>query len=149
MHVAKQEDPLRKGDQRQPIKTSPSNRQGRQPAAVERSNAHGNLTYLRIVEQVTGSGISQQELGDVVGASVRSIQNWASGHAAPRGGSREKLLDVQYLVEELRNVYTDEGIEIWLRARNRNLGGTRPIDLLTAGDVDAVLDEARRLAGAM
>ncbi|HJQ02047.1 MAG TPA: antitoxin Xre/MbcA/ParS toxin-binding domain-containing protein [Jatrophihabitans sp.] len=84
-----------------------------------------------------------------MGASVRTVQNWASGHAAPRVGSRQRLLDVQYLVAELRDVYTDEGIEIWLHARNRNLGGSRPIDLITAGEIDIVLEEAQRLAAAM
>ncbi|MGI8867291.1 MAG: antitoxin Xre/MbcA/ParS toxin-binding domain-containing protein [Mycobacteriales bacterium] len=49
----------------------------------------------------------------------------------------------------LRSVYADEGIEIWLHARNRNLGGQRPIDLLTAGDVESVIGQAQRLAGAM
>jgi DNA-binding transcriptional regulator YiaG len=108
-----------------------------------------SLTYLRIVDQVTRTGISQRELGEAVGASVRTVQNWASGQAAPRGGSRERLLDVQYVVAELRDVYTDEGIEIWLRARNRNLGGARPIEVITAGDIDTVLQEAQRLARAM
>jgi transcriptional regulator with XRE-family HTH domain len=104
---------------------------------------------LRIVEQVTGSGISQQELSAAVGASVRSVQNWASGSAAPRGASRERLLDVQFIVEELQSVFTVEGVEIWLHARNRNLGSARPIDLLTSGEVDRVLEEAQRLSGAM
>ena len=108
-----------------------------------------NLTYRRIVEQVTGSGISQQELSAAVGASVRSVQNWASGEAVPRGGSRERLLDVRFIIEELGSVFTDEGIEIWLRARNRNLDGLRPIDLLTDGDVERVVEEAQRLSGAM
>ena len=123
--------------------------QAKQPASAGASDAPENLTYLRIVDQVTRTGISQRELADAVGASVRTVQNWASGHAAPRGGSRERLLDVQYVVEELRDVYTDEGIEIWLRARNRNFGGARPIDLITAGDIDTVLQEAQRLSGAM
>jgi DNA-binding transcriptional regulator YiaG len=118
-----------------------------------RTQRHGhageNLTYLRIVEEVTGSGISQQELGNAVGASVRTVQNWASGEAAPRSGSRERLLDLKYIVEELRSVYTEEGTEIWLHARNRNLGSRRPIDLITAGEVDAVIEEVQRLAGAM
>ena len=113
------------------------------------SGSGENLTYLRIVEQVTGSGITQEELGSAVGASLRSVQNWASGAAAPRGASRERLLDVKYIVEELRAAYTDEGIEIWLHARNRNLGGQRPIDLLTAGGVDIVVEEAQRVSGAM
>lgn len=113
------------------------------------SSAAGGLTYLRIVEQVTGSGISQRELGSAVGASLRSVQNWATGESAPRGGSRTRLLDMKYIVEELRTVYTEEGVSIWLHARNRNLGGDRPIDLLTAGEVDRVVEEAQRLSGAM
>jgi transcriptional regulator with XRE-family HTH domain len=117
-----------------------------QPAETRREPGP---TYLGIVEQVTGSGISQQELSAAVGASVRSVQNWASGSAAPRGASRERLLDVQFIIEELQSVFTLEGVEIWLHARNRNLGSARPIDLLTSGEVDRVLEEAQRLSGAM
>jgi hypothetical protein len=122
---------------------------GARPTTGATSASDNNLTYLRIVEQVTGSGITQEELGSAVGASLRSVQNWASGTAAPRGTSRERLLDVKYIVEELRAAYTDEGIEIWLHARNRNLGGQRPIDLLAEGDVDTVVEEAQRVSGAM
>jgi DNA-binding transcriptional regulator YiaG len=146
-HVSKQEESLRDIKSRQ----TPRARGPKQPARAAAQPEQGpeNLTYLRIVDQVTRTGISQRELGEAVGASVRTVQNWASGQAAPRGNSRERLLDVQYVVEELRDVYTDEGIEIWLRARNRNFGGQRPIDLITAGDIDTVLHEAQRLAGAM
>lgn len=125
-------------------------RQPARPAAVARGPETGTgLTYLRIVEQVTGSGISQGELGRAVGASLRSVQSWAAGGAAPRGASRERLLDVKFIVEELQDVYTPEGVDIWLHARNRNLGGRRPLELLIDGDSGAVLEEAQRLSGAM
>jgi transcriptional regulator with XRE-family HTH domain len=109
----------------------------------------GGPTYLRILEQVTASGITQQELGNAVGASVRSVQTWASGDAAPRGVRAERLLDVKFIVEELSSVYSEEGVEIWLRTRNRNLHGQRPIDLLTDGQIEQVVEEAQRLSGAM
>jgi transcriptional regulator with XRE-family HTH domain len=111
--------------------------------------AAGTLTYLRIVEEVTGSGITQNELGQVVGASVRTVQNWAKGDSSPSGAKARRLLDLQYLVSELRQAYSEEGVEIWLHARNRNLGGRRPIDLLTEGQADEVLQEAQRVSGAM
>jgi transcriptional regulator with XRE-family HTH domain len=114
-----------------------------------RDAAGENLTYLRIVERVTSSGLSQRELGEAVGASLRAVQNWASGGAAPRGSSRNRLLDVQFIVSELSSVYTPEGVDIWLHARNRNLGSSRPLDLLRAGEGDRVLEEAQRLSGAM
>ena len=118
-------------------------------ARTEVNRRQAGLTYSRIVEQVTDSGISQQELSAAAGASVRSVHNWASGSAAPRGTSRERLLDVRFIVEELQSVFTVEGIEIWLHARNRYFGRARPIDLLTSGEIDRVLEEAQRLSGAM
>jgi transcriptional regulator with XRE-family HTH domain len=107
------------------------------------------LTYLRIVEEVTESGITQAELGKAVGASLRTVQNWASGATVPAGVKAQRLLDVQYIVRELRTAYTDEGVRIWLNSRNHNLDRRRPIDLLTEGNFDAVLEEAERVAQAM
>ena len=75
--------------------------------------------------------------------------NWAKGDASPTGAKVERLLDLNYLIRMLREVYTDQGVEIWLRSRNRHLEGQRPIDLLTEGALDQVLLEAQRLAGAM
>lgn len=109
----------------------------------------GSVTYLRIVEEVTEAGFTQVELGRAVGASSRTVQNWAAGTTAPTGVKVRRLLDLQYIVRELRNAYTDEGIKIWLNSRNRNLERHRPIDLLTSGKFDLVLREAERVGGSM
>jgi transcriptional regulator with XRE-family HTH domain len=113
------------------------------------AQAPDSLTYLRIVDDITRSGITQTELGQVVGASLRTVQNWAAGKATPAGAKVRRLLDVQYIVRELREAYTEEGVEIWLHARNRNLDSQRPIDLLAAGQYDEVLAEAERVSGPM
>jgi transcriptional regulator with XRE-family HTH domain len=97
----------------------------------------------------TSSGITQAELAKAVGTGPRSVQNWASGHNAPRGRSAEKLLDVHAIVGILSGSYTPEGIDIWFHSRNRNLDMRRPINLLTEGDFDRVLDEAKWVAGGM
>jgi len=115
----------------------------RQPAAPT------NLTYLRIVESVTARALTQQQLAAAVGASVRSVQIWAQGDATPSGVRARRLLDVRHLVDELSEVYTDEGVPIWLNSRNRNLDHQRPIDLLAEGRYEEVLTEARHLSGGM
>ncbi|MCV7053556.1 DUF2384 domain-containing protein [Mycobacterium heidelbergense] len=104
---------------------------------------------MRVVDEVTRSGITQAELAKAVGAGARSVQNWASGHNAPRGKAAERLLDIRTIVELLGDSYTDEGIDIWLHSRNRNLNMRRPIDLLTEGQVDQVLDQVKWVAGGM
>jgi DNA-binding transcriptional regulator YiaG len=123
--------------------------QRRATAAAAPTPAPAELTYLRIVDDITRCGLTQTELGHAVGASLRSVQNWASGTGAPAGVKVRRLLDVQYIVGELREAYAEEGVQIWLHARNRNLEGHRPIDLLAAGQYDEVLAEAERISGAM
>jgi DNA-binding XRE family transcriptional regulator len=109
----------------------------------------GSLTYLRIVEEVTSAGMTQSELGQAVGANLRTIQGWASGQVKPSSGKAHRLLDVHHIVAALREVYTSEGIEIWLRSRNRNLAGERPLDLLAEGRIDEVVQEVEHITGGM
>jgi transcriptional regulator with XRE-family HTH domain len=104
---------------------------------------------MRVVDEVTRSGITQAELAKVVGAGPRTVQNWARGHNTPRGKSAERLLDIRTIVELLGDSYTEEGIDIWLHSRNRNLDMRRPIDMLTEGQVDRVLEQAKWVAGGM
>ena len=61
----------------------------------------------------------------------------------------KRLLDVRTVVELLSDSYTDEGIDIWLRARNRNLNMQRPIDLIIEGHIEQVIDQAKWVAGGM
>ncbi len=108
-----------------------------------------NVSYMRLIEDVTEHVITQTELAAAVGAAERTVQNWASGQTRPRGDTANRVLDVLHLVKELREVYTDEGIQIWLKSRNRNLAHRRPLDLLAEERTEDVLDEVQRVVGGM
>ncbi len=106
--------------------------------------------YARIVENIRETGLTTAELAQVAGVRERQVQHWASGSHRPQGEARDRLLEVAYIVEQLKEVYKPEGVEIWLHGRNRSLGGQRPIDLLEAGDFRTVLHAIERLrTGAM
>jgi transcriptional regulator with XRE-family HTH domain len=104
---------------------------------------------MRVVNEVTRAGITQAELAKAVGSGARAVQNWASGQNTPRGEAVKRLLDVRTVIELLSDSYTDEGIDIWLHSRNRNLDMRRPIELITEGQIDRVLEEAKWVAGGM
>lgn len=108
-----------------------------------------NVSFMRIVDDVTDTVLTQREFAHAVGAAERTVQNWSRGQTKPRGAAADRILDLAYLVSELREVYNDEGIEIWLKSRNRNLALQRPIDLLSEGKVDDVLAEVNRVVGGM
>jgi uncharacterized protein (DUF2384 family) len=106
--------------------------------------------YARIVEDVRDGGLSTTDVARIVGVADRQVRNWTSGGNMPRGRNRDRLLELHYVAQLLRDVYTREGAEIWLHGRKRSLDGRRPVDLLVAGDYDEVLDAVERLrAGAI
>ena len=108
------------------------------------------VTYALLVDEIRANGMTSAELAEITGVRERQVQHWAAGSSKPREGSRERLTDVYYVVNQLRDVYRPEGVEIWLHARNRDLGGRRPIDLLRAGEFSPVLEAIERMThGAM
>lgn len=114
-----------------------------QPAAGESADSP---VYRHVVADARRA-LTLAEIGEIVGAGERSVQKWAAGAARPEGAKRDRLLELQYVIEELSDVYKPEGIDIWLHAPQRALGGRRPIDTLKAGDFESVLQLVQRLAG--
>jgi hypothetical protein len=60
--------------------------------------------------------------------------------AVPAGHGELTEPDV---IEILEDSLTRAGIEQWLRASNRMLGGRRPLDLIREGDLDKVREAAQ------
>ena len=106
--------------------------------------------FSKLVADVRDSVLTTAELALITGVEERQVYNWASGASKPRSEAKDKLLEVHYIIKELREVYTPEGADIWIHARNRGLGGEKPINLLSAGAFEPVLAAIERLkTGAM
>jgi len=119
------------------------------PKAAAAVNQQVGATYVERVRRVR-RGLTTSEVADVVAVQPRQVQHWASGSHRPQGRAKERLLELDYIVEMLGEVYDDEGIEIWLHGKNRSLDGQRPLDLLVSGDFQTVLASVERLtSGAM
>ena len=119
-------------------------------AAASQPASHdpaGDSPVYRHVVADTRRALTLTEIGEIVGAGERAVQKWAAGAARPEGTKRDRLLELQYVIAELSDVYKPEGIDIWLHARQRALGDRRPIDVLKAGDFETVLQLVQRLAG--
>jgi uncharacterized protein (DUF2384 family) len=101
--------------------------------------------YRALVDHIRASALTTAELAEVTGVKDRQVHHWASGTHRPQGATRDRLLEVAYIVEQLREVYSREGIDIWLHGRNRDLDDRRPIDLLRDGAFEAVLNAVERL----
>lgn len=116
------------------------------PSAQATADVGGSPLYRHVVADARRA-LSLVEIGQITGVGDRAVQNWARGTSRPEGASRDRLLELKYVIEQLSDVYTDEGIEIWLHARQRGLGGRQPIELLREGRFEEVLSAVERLAG--
>jgi hypothetical protein len=103
--------------------------------------------FAELVRELKVRGnLAVHEVAHITGVQSRQVRNWGSGASRPGADSRDRLLELVYLVKQLNEVYTSEGVEVWLHGRNRTLDGERPIDLLGAGDFDRVRREVERLS---
>lgn len=114
------------------------------------SSSDTEALYARIVNEIRDSGLSTADIARLVGVAERQVRNWTSGSNTPSGRNRDRLLELHYVTQALRDLYTREGAEIWLHGRKRSLAGQRPVDMLAKGSYEEVLDAIeRKLAGAM
>src|SRR5206468_1093047 len=94
---------------------------------VSPESGPAGFSYPSLVDEIRRSGLTSAEIGSITGVRERQVQNWAAGTSRPSGETRDRLVDVHYIVRQLQHVYRADGIEIWLHARNPELDGQRPI----------------------
>jgi len=117
---------------------------------VSAETAASGFSFPSLVEEIRANGLTAAEIGQITGVRERQVQNWAAGSSRPTAETRDRLVDIHYLVRQLRNVYLAQGVEIWLHARNPELNDQRPIDMLVEGRFEPVVHAVQRLrSGAM
>ena len=87
-------------------------------------------------------GLTQTELSQALGVSLRTVQNWERTGEASRP---RHLRDLEELGNILRDSAKSSDIPAWLRSENDAFGGRRPIDLLKEGKARDIIVEFRRL----
>lgn len=89
-----------------------------------------------IVQALRSFGVTQRDVAAATHVSDRAVRAWRTGGI--RAESYERLQDLRDIIVILSDSLTARGVGQWLRARNRVLGGARPIDLLADGRVEEV-----------
>jgi len=94
-----------------------------------------------IVRALRSYGVTQREVGAVAGVSDRAVRAWSRSGIRPE--RYDRLATLRDLVVVLSDSLSERGVGQWLHARNRLLGGERPIELLAAGRVAEVREAAQ------
>jgi hypothetical protein len=94
-----------------------------------------------VVHALRQFGLTQAAIALATSASARSVRNWQRTSAI-RPQAEDRLRDLREIALLLQETLTRRGVGQWLRARNRLLGGRRPLEVLAAGDTRAVREAA-------
>ena len=71
------------------------------------------------------------------GANVRTAERWRQGQA-PQARYRDRIGELQAILELLGRGMSDTAKRAWLEAPNAQLGWARPVERLADGEFDAV-----------
>ena len=98
------------------------------------------LALGQLIERLVAAlGLSAGELAQALGVNTRSIERWRTGETHPQRDARQRLGELEALVEHLEQTFaTPEARRAWLRDASRYLGGLTPAEALRAGRIDRV-----------
>lgn len=100
----------------------------------------------RLASIVDSTRLTHDEIGMIVDASGRSVGRWTNGVAEPQRMSRQRLLELAYVAEEVTTVLDAEHANLWIVAPNRLLGGDSPAERIRSGDFKTVIALIEALA---
>lgn len=104
----------------------------------------------RKLETITKKGgMRLVDIANVLGARPETVSRWNQGKAFPHSSTEKLLLELEWVVDQLSEVYDPKEARLWLFSRQRALDGQVPADLIAQGQIDKVLDVIGQLKDAL
>lgn len=98
---------------------------------------------LRVIQDGGMKGI---DVAQILGTRPETVSRWNAGRNQPQGETLHKLLELEYIVMRLRELYSPEEARLWVFSRHKALDDERPADLIQQGRTDEVLQAIDQLA---
>lgn len=84
-------------------------------------------------------GIKSREVAQLLDTTPQTVSRWQTGRVEPQPERLQRLLNLDWLVSELAELYPPDEARLWLFSPHRLLGGDRPADRIQQGSTDDVL----------
>jgi transcriptional regulator with XRE-family HTH domain len=83
--------------------------------------------------------IKKRDVAELLGTTPETVSRWWAGRVDPQPSHRDLLLQLDWLISELAELYDPPEAHIWLFSLNKLLDGKRPYDLIKEKKMDEVL----------
>ncbi|HZF13594.1 MAG TPA: helix-turn-helix domain-containing protein [Thermoanaerobaculia bacterium] len=106
----------------------------------------GTAVARRIETIKQRGGIKAREVAQLLDTTPETVSRWQAGKVEPQQGRLEKLLTLEWLLDELAEIYPPEEVRLWLFASHKLLAGEAPANRIQQGktaDVLAIIYQLR------
>lgn len=102
---------------------------------------------VRKLDSLKESGaMNSTDVANILGTTPATVSRWISGKASPQRSKELQLVELEYIVERLKEFYTPEEARLWLFTRHRLLDDSSPADLIQEGEIEPVLGVIEQLS---
>jgi hypothetical protein len=91
------------------------------------------------------SSLSRSRVLGHVGTRPETVSRWNLGKTFPRSDAERTLLDLEYLVDLLSDIYQPEQARLWFYSRQKLLGGVAPAEMIRAGKIQQLITAVDQL----
>lgn len=84
-------------------------------------------------------GIKGRDVAQLLDTTPETVSRWKTGKIEPHRNRLQRLLALEFLMEELSEFYQPDEAKLWLFSPHRLLGGDRPADRIQEDKIDDVL----------
>lgn len=100
----------------------------------------------RRLESIQEKGAMRSiDVANLLGARPETVSRWNQGKAFPRPDAQKSLLSLEYIIDQLSDIYEPKEARLWLFSRQKLLNGSSPASLIQEGKIDVVIEVVERL----
>jgi transcriptional regulator with XRE-family HTH domain len=100
----------------------------------------------RRLESIASKGAMRSaDVANLLNVRPETVSRWNNGKALPHASTEKLLLELEFIVDKLSDIYEPRDARLWLFSRQRLLQDQTPADLIQQGHIDEVLVAVNQL----
>jgi uncharacterized protein (DUF2384 family) len=89
------------------------------------------------------------EVANLLGTRPETVSRWNQGRAYPHPGAEKTLLELEYIVDQLSDLYEPNEARQWIFAPQKLLNGESPAELIRRGRIGEVMNLVHQIRDAV
>lgn len=104
-----------------------------------------NAIARRLASIQTKGAMHSADVANILNVRPETVSRWNKGKALPHPNTEKQLLELEFILDKLADLYEPHDARLWLFARQRLLQDQVPAELIQQGRVDEVLAVVNQL----